>query len=41
MKIYIKPWKEVLKSAKEFDERLIDTVDGIDFILGILPQYGD
>lgn len=41
MKVYIKPWEEVLKSAKEFDERLVDTVDGIDFILGILPQCGD
>ena len=41
MKIYIKPWEEALKSAKEFNERLVDTVDGIDFILGILPQYGD
>lgn len=41
MKVYIKPWEEALKSAKEFDERLVDTVDGIDFILGILPQYGD
>ena len=41
MKVYIKPWEEALKSAKEFDERFVDTVDGIDFILGILPQYGD
>lgn len=41
MKVYIKPWEEALKSAKEFDERLVDTVDGIDFILGILPRHGD
>lgn len=41
MKVYIKPWEEALKSAKEFDERLVDTVDGIDFILGILPRCGD
>ena len=41
MKVYIKPWEEALKSAKKSDKRLVDTVDGIDFILGILPQYGD
>ena len=41
MKVYIKPWEEALKSAKEFNERFVNTVDGIDFILGILPQYGD
>jgi hypothetical protein len=41
MKVYIKPWEEALKSAKEFDERLVDTVDGIDFIFGILPRCGD
>ena len=41
MKVYIKPWEEALKSAKEFDERLVDTVDGIDFILGIFSRCGD
>lgn len=41
MKVYIKPWEEALKSAKEFDERFVDAVDGIDFILGILPRCGD
>lgn len=41
MKVYIKPWEEALKSAKEFDKRLVDTVDGIDFILGILPRGVD
>lgn len=42
MKVYIKPWEEALKSTKEFDERLVDTtVDGVDFILGILRQSGD
>lgn len=41
MKVYIKPWKEALESAKESDKRLVDTVDGIDFILGILSRYGD
>lgn len=41
MKVYIKPWKEALKSAKEFDEKLVDTVDGMDYIVGISRRYGD
>lgn len=41
MKVYIKPWEEALKSAKEFDEKLVDTVDGMDYIVGISRQYGD
>lgn len=43
MKIYIKPWEEALKSAKEFDERFVDTVDvdGMEYIVGISRQYGD
>lgn len=41
MKVYIKPWEEALKSAKEFDEKLVDAVDGIDYIVGISRQYGD
>lgn len=41
MKVYIKPWKEALKSAKEFDKRFVDTVDGMDYIVGISRQYGD
>lgn len=41
MKVYIKPWKEALKSAKEFDEKLVDTVDGMDYIVGISCRYGD
>ena len=41
MKVYIKPQEEALKSAKEFDERFVDAVDGIDFIFGISCQYGD
>lgn len=41
MKVYIKPWEEALESAKEFDERLVDTVDGMDYIVGISRQYGD
>lgn len=41
MKVYIKPWKEALKSAKEFDEKLVDTVDGMDYIIGISCRYGD
>lgn len=41
MKVYIKPWKEALKSAKEFDEKLVDAVDGMDYIVGISRQYGD
>lgn len=36
MKVYIKPWEEALKSAKEFDEKLVDAVDGMDY-----RQYGD
>lgn len=43
MKVYIKPWVEALKSAKEFDERFVDTVDvdGMEYIVGISRQYGD
>ena len=41
MKVYIKPWEEALKSAKEFDERLVDTVDGMEYIIGISCRYGD
>ena len=41
MKVYIKPWEEALKSAKEFDERLVDTVDGMGYIIGISCRYGD
>lgn len=41
MKVYIKPWEEALKSAKEFDERLADTVDGREYIYGIYRSYGD
>ena len=41
MKVYIKPWEEALKSAKKSDKRLVDTVDGMDYILNISPRYGD
>lgn len=41
MKVYIKPWEEALKSAKEFDERLVDAVDGMEYIFGISCRYGD
>lgn len=41
MKIYIKPWEEALKSAKEFNERFVDTVDGMEYIIGISCRYGD
>lgn len=41
MKVYIKPWKEALKSAKEFDKRFVDTVDGMEYIMGISCRYGD
>lgn len=41
MKVYIKPWKEALKSAKEFDKRFVDTVDGMEYIIGISCRYGD
>ena len=41
MKVYIKSWEEALKSAKEFDEKLVNTVDGMDYIVGISRQYGD
>ena len=41
MKVYIKPWEEALKSAKEFDERLVDAVDGMEYIVGISCRYGD
>ena len=46
MKVYIKPWEEALKCAKEFDERLdegtlVNTFNGVDYILGIMRRYGD
>lgn len=41
MKVYIKPWAEALKCAKESDKRFVDTVDGMDYIIGISRQYGD
>lgn len=41
MKVYIKPWEEALKSAKEFGKRLVDAVDGMEYIIGISRQYGD
>ena len=41
MKVYIKPWEEALKSAKEFDKRFVDTVDGMEYIIGISRRYGD
>ena len=41
MKVYIKPWEEALKSAKEFNERFVDVVDGMEYIIGISCRYGD
>nr|DAH10795.1 MAG TPA: hypothetical protein [Caudoviricetes sp.] len=41
MKVYIKPWAEALKSTKEFDERLVDTVDGANSIYSISYLFGD
>lgn len=41
MKVYIKPWEEALKSAKEFNEKFVDTVDGMEYIIGISCRYGD
>ncbi len=41
MKVYIKPWAEALKSAKEFDKRLVNTVDGTDYIYSIGRLYGN
>lgn len=41
MKVYIKPWAEALKSTKEFDERLVDTVDGTNSIYNISYLFGD
>ena len=41
MKVYIKPWEEALKAAKEFDERDVDAIEGRDYILGISHQHGD
>ena len=41
MKVYIKPWEEALKSAKEFDERLVDTINSTDYIYGVHYPYGD
>lgn len=45
MKVYIKPWAEALKSAKEFDKRFdkrfVDTIGDIDYIIGISHRHGD
>lgn len=42
MKVYIKPWAEALKCAKESGvEHLVDTFDGIDLILGVPHRQGD
>ena len=42
MKIYIKPWAEALKCAKESNvEYLTDTLNGIDLILGVSHRHGD
>lgn len=41
MKVYIKPWEEALKSAKEFNEKFVDTVDGMEYIIGISCRYGN
>ena len=41
MKVYIKPWEEALENAKEFDKRFVDTVDGMEYIIGISCRYGD
>lgn len=41
MKVYIKPWAEALKSAKEFDKRFVDTVGGISYIWGIPHRHGN
>lgn len=41
MKVYIKPWEEALKSTKEFEKRFVDTVDGMEYIIGISCRYGD
>ncbi len=41
MKVYIKPWKEALKCAKEFSKRFVDTVGDINYIIGISHRHGD
>ena len=41
MKVYIKLWEEALKSAKEYDKRFVDAVDGMEYIVGISCRYGD
>lgn len=41
MKVYIKPWEEALKSAKEFGKRLVDTVGDRDYILSLSHRHGD
>lgn len=41
MKVYIKSWKEALKSAKEFGKRLVDTVGDRDYILSLSHRHGD
>ena len=41
MKVYIKPWEEALKSAKEFGKRFVDTVGDINYIIGISHRHGD
>lgn len=41
MKVYIKPWAEALKSARETNKNFIDTVDGINYIVALSCQSGD
>lgn len=41
MKVYIKPWAEALKCTKEFDERLVDTIDDMSYIVHIPRRSGD
>lgn len=41
MKVYIKPWEEALKSAKEFGKRLVDTINDRDYILSLSHRHGD
>ena len=41
MKVYIKPWEEALKSAKEFGKRLVDTVGDRDYIFSLSHRHGD
>ncbi len=41
MKVYIKPWAEALKCAKETDKRLIDTANGVDYIVSLSRRSGN